>query len=75
MYRDAFSLFVSQDGTNASVRALAESLGPRISYLNHIEDAEPEMPVQVGVCRDSVLLTEGVCHVRLAALRPRIGQH
>jgi len=38
-----FPLFVSQDGTNQEVKALAESFEPRLTYLQHIEAAPPKM--------------------------------
>jgi hypothetical protein len=39
--RRKFPLYISQDGGHKRVRDLALSLAPRITYLQHIEDAPP----------------------------------
>jgi hypothetical protein len=41
--RRKFPLYISQDGDHRGVRDLALSLAPRIKYLQHVEDAPPQL--------------------------------
>ncbi len=47
--RKKFPLYISQDGSHQGVKELALSLGPRVKYMQHIEDAPPKLKTRCHI--------------------------